>query len=393
MPLRFRQTFTLFPGVRINVGKTGISASIGIPGATLNLGRRGPRATVGIPGTGLSYSARLTGQAPNHSPEPTSPTSQPNVTPDNGPIYIPDDGMREIGSASVEQLTSNSLIPLRDMLLKARDQKKQIIDDLSVANAELVAQKAELGRCKRNLLRFFYRKRIAEIESQIPVTESEFNRLKDWLESTKISVSFEANATAQQAFSAMIRAFDALRMCHKIWDITADRDTNRILERTFASRTVARFPVSFEFSSADLIQFSGRAMHFSNVNGEDILIYPGVAVLPRPDGLFALIDIRELDIDFTSVNFVEDEEVPSDTKIVGHTWAKTNKDGTPDRRFRDNFQIPVVEYGRLTFSSPSGVTEEYQVSNPNPALAFAEAVRRYKAALSEGDTPISGTKA
>lgn len=55
MSLRFRQTFTLFPGVRVNVGKRGISASIGIPGATLNVGKKGIRATLGLPCSGISY--------------------------------------------------------------------------------------------------------------------------------------------------------------------------------------------------------------------------------------------------------------------------------------------------------------------------------------------------
>lgn len=49
MSLRFRQTFTLFPGVRLNIGKRGISASIGVPGATVNVGKKGVRATVGLP--------------------------------------------------------------------------------------------------------------------------------------------------------------------------------------------------------------------------------------------------------------------------------------------------------------------------------------------------------
>ncbi|WP_242507301.1 DUF4236 domain-containing protein [Serratia liquefaciens] len=55
MPLRFRQTFTLFPGVRLNIGKRGISASIGVQSATVNVGQKGIRATVGLPGSGLSY--------------------------------------------------------------------------------------------------------------------------------------------------------------------------------------------------------------------------------------------------------------------------------------------------------------------------------------------------
>lgn len=55
MPLRFRQTFTLFPGVRINVGKRGISTSIGVPGASQNIGRQGVRAT----GSNNCFSVKL----------------------------------------------------------------------------------------------------------------------------------------------------------------------------------------------------------------------------------------------------------------------------------------------------------------------------------------------
>ena len=36
MPLRFQKSFTLFPGVRLNVGKKGVSASFGVPGVSIN---------------------------------------------------------------------------------------------------------------------------------------------------------------------------------------------------------------------------------------------------------------------------------------------------------------------------------------------------------------------
>jgi hypothetical protein len=60
MTLRFRKRIKLLPGVYINLGKTGVSASVGRPGATINIkpGRK-PRATVGIPGTGISYSENI----------------------------------------------------------------------------------------------------------------------------------------------------------------------------------------------------------------------------------------------------------------------------------------------------------------------------------------------
>ena len=126
-------------------------------------------------------------------------------------------------------------------------------------------------------------------------------------------------------------------------------------------------------------------MRFENVNGDDILLYPGVAVIPRADGAFALIDLRELQISSEYRRFHEEEGVPSDSRIDGHTWAKTNKNGSPDRRFKDNYQIPICIYGNITFHSQTGVTEEYMVSNADAAQAFAEAVKRYQTSLAESE--------
>ncbi|MGI8848484.1 MAG: DUF4236 domain-containing protein [Candidatus Dormibacteria bacterium] len=54
--LRFRRRLKVAPGVTLNLGKRGVSASAGVRGAHVTAGR-GTRATVGIPGTGLSYTS------------------------------------------------------------------------------------------------------------------------------------------------------------------------------------------------------------------------------------------------------------------------------------------------------------------------------------------------
>jgi hypothetical protein len=57
--VRFRKTFSVLPGVKINVSKTGVSTSLGGNGATVNVGTRSRTVTLGIPGTGLSYRVPL----------------------------------------------------------------------------------------------------------------------------------------------------------------------------------------------------------------------------------------------------------------------------------------------------------------------------------------------
>lgn len=59
MPVRFRRTFTLFPGVKVNVSKGGMSITVGRKGFHLNFSRQGVRQTTGLPGSGISHTSYL----------------------------------------------------------------------------------------------------------------------------------------------------------------------------------------------------------------------------------------------------------------------------------------------------------------------------------------------
>jgi hypothetical protein len=55
MSFRFRRSIEILPGIRLNIGKRGVSTSIGVRGAHITVGHGEVRETVGIPGSGLSY--------------------------------------------------------------------------------------------------------------------------------------------------------------------------------------------------------------------------------------------------------------------------------------------------------------------------------------------------
>ena len=59
MGFRFQKRISILPGVRINLSKSGASASLGPRGADVNIGRDGVTANAGIPGTGLSYREKI----------------------------------------------------------------------------------------------------------------------------------------------------------------------------------------------------------------------------------------------------------------------------------------------------------------------------------------------
>jgi hypothetical protein len=59
MPVRIRKSFNLFPGVKVNFSKGGMSITVGRKGFHLNFSKRGVRQTVGLPGSGISESSYI----------------------------------------------------------------------------------------------------------------------------------------------------------------------------------------------------------------------------------------------------------------------------------------------------------------------------------------------
>lgn len=55
MGFRFQKRISIFPGLSINLGKSGASVSVGPRGCKTTIGSRGIKHSYGIPGTGIRY--------------------------------------------------------------------------------------------------------------------------------------------------------------------------------------------------------------------------------------------------------------------------------------------------------------------------------------------------
>ncbi|MBC6443562.1 MAG: DUF4236 domain-containing protein [Rhodobacteraceae bacterium] len=89
MPFRFFMRRNLFPGVTLNMSRSGPSISFGPRGLRHTIGPRGRRTTVGLPGTGLHYTmlhgkkrrtqrnGPAAGEPANPAPSPAPPAVDP----------------------------------------------------------------------------------------------------------------------------------------------------------------------------------------------------------------------------------------------------------------------------------------------------------------------------
>lgn len=94
-----------------------------------------------------------------------------------------------------------------------------------------------------------------------------------------------------------------------------------------------------------------------------VLLYEGAR--------YGAISYATLSTGTSTSHFRETDPVPSDARIVGHTWQYVRKDGGPDRRFGNNRQIPIAQYAYIELTTPNGFKSTLQASNVEAALTFA----------------------
>src|SRR5690606_31340873 len=96
--------------------------------------------------------------------------------------------------------------------------------------------------------------------------------------------------------------------------------------------------------------------------GKQVMFFMPDIVLVQDGSRIGAVHYADLNVRWQDSRFIETERVPSDAKIVGHTWKHPNKSGGPDRRFKDNRQIPICLYETMHLTSSSGVNELVEFS-------------------------------
>jgi len=367
---RFRKSFKVLPGVRLNLTRRGLSATIGGAPLSLNVGPRGVYSNVSIPGTGLWDRERL--DSPSQGPQTSSPTVVPQATPLT--YQRPVAPVTEIRSASTELLNSQSMNEFRDLLRHTYEERTNLDAELATANRELnIATQRYKSWEHGFLLKHLFKRSFAGRKEVFEIATAKVGEFSEQLKLTTLAAHFDIDPEQAEPYYKMRDEFSSLCECQKIWDTLARQAINRFATRSAASEAITREAVRFELSHSDLLQWGQKIPHLPNRVGGDLFIYPGFVLYRASKQAFALIDFHEVKVSFRPERFIEQEPIPSDSQIVSQAWAKSNKDGSPDRRFRGNYQIPVALYGEIIFASPTGLHEEFQFSNPALAQRFVNA--------------------
>ena len=368
MSILFRRRIKIIPGVRLNISKSGLSASVGVRGASVTFGGRGGTyANLGIPGTGIYTRKKIDGRG--------NPVKVKNIDQESYQEDIENPGESYV-SAEPFELTSTGLQALKDAVIEANNQRKLLKKDLKKIKFKVFKTKLLKILSQITLLYFLkpIKKRIKENLYQL---DEVIIQIKNGIDTSYVNLELELNEKAIKQYEKVLSSFKALTTTNFIWDITSANDVDMVKTRSTASQTYERVKTSFSLQELPGIKSTFNALCLQNNNGADIYIYPGFLVMFNSEENFGILELNKIDILYSETNFIESEQRPSDSEIVKYVWEKANKNGSRDKRFADNRQLPVMKYGEITLFKRGAIHEKYMLSNSKKADEFVDNLNKF----------------
>lgn len=232
MSWRFRRSFKLIPGLRLNLSKSGLSASIGGAPLTLNVSSRGVFGTASLPGTGIQFRQSLNSQK-GHSAEDDDPGGllPVDVRPQTLPIPASSglDSAQEIRSARAEHLTSASLQDFKRILQTAYDEREDIGRELVIARRDgKQALDTYLFWKKGFVLKSLFKTSFATRLAASETASAKIAELEEQLRLTTVATHVEIAKDQAEPYFRLRDEFATLAKCAAIWDKKSHQATDTV---------------------------------------------------------------------------------------------------------------------------------------------------------------------
>jgi hypothetical protein len=200
-----------------------------------------------------------------------------------------------------------------------------------------------------------------------------------WLDSYRRTsvLYYDLEGDAEAAYRRLVEGFDDLLGCATKWHIEAGGAVQNLTawkRNAGASHLVNRKVTTLAYDLPAVIKsnVTPPALHV----GKQIMFFLPDIVLIQDGSRIGAVNYADLNVRWQNSRFIETERVPPDARIVDHTWKHPNKSGGPDRRFRDNRQIPICLYEAMYLTSNSGVNELVEFSRTEVVAAFVDGCRK-----------------
>ncbi len=332
MGFRYRKSINLGGGFRVNISKSGVGYSWGVKGARITKTSKGTtRHTLSLPGTGISY-VKETGKNRNKSTVRNGSNNHQNYNPQNNDV-MPAKSMETVKVSEYQPVEYKELL-----------ESIKKVQDINFVSTIL------LCTFLLSAVPIFILTGIAGIALKI-YTHSKL----------VIPMEYDFDEESKMAYEQLNSTWMSLNTNKKFWQIITAAQINNSKAHGGAKTSVTRIPAKAINKVPYFLKLNMKPFGLQ-LKKKQLFFLPDKLLVVDGRKVGAL-NYSDINLTLGKTNFIESEAVPADAKVVRQTWLKVNKDGSPDKRYKGNRQVPVCEYGEVMIQSGSALYVEIMCSN------------------------------
>lgn len=163
--------------------------------------------------------------------------------------------------------------------------------------------------------------------------------------SKKVSISVQGSSDSNdvESYEQLFEVWRLFFQSQKTYWVTYEQP--EMYPKTNAGRSFALGKKNAKFRAKLPRYIKSTSKHFTiYAKGYSFIFFPGLLIIVLHGKIYAIenykINIQQWTEDCSELDFV-----PEDTIVSGHTWKFVNKNGSPDRRYNNNFSVPICKYG------------------------------------------------
>jgi len=200
----------------------------------------------------------------------------------------------------------------------------------------------------------------------------------------RTKLAYELDPTFNAQYGQFVESFAAFCRCEMIFRVKPDKaivppkhhsgcDTSfRIGAATLRFGTPRLVTSNLSFPT---IVAGTRRIHFLP---DTILIVAGSHI--------STVSYEDMSLGFDLYDCAEEDNVPSDAEKVSTTWKHPKNDGSPDYRFKNNFEVPVIRYALFRLRFGERFHMRLMASNVRTARDFVDQIKALSNFLAEQRT-------
>ncbi len=374
-----------FGAVRFNLSSSGIGVSAGIPGLRVGAGPRGAYISGGLgafryrKSLGRGRAGSNSTSTPTSSPRPghATRTGTPGLgLPQTQPVAISrtaydTSGVLELSDASSE-----------GVLQTIREQRSRMAYWPFTAVASVLALFA-LALATPQLPSGVF-----AFAAVTAVAGTLWTRWRDRLRRLTV-LFYELDDESAARFEALSHAVHSAALASEFTAVTERVTYADKKYHSGADHGVSTRPASASSGFPDGL-VANVAVPMLHAEKTTLAFLPDLVLLIQGSDIGA-VEYQSLRIECRPVTIIESTaNAPSDATVIGHNWKYPNKDGGPDRRFKDNYQLPKCRYSELALTTGSGLNLRFMSSRDQGMEPLAVGVSRMTGDGAGRRTPAAG---